>query len=311
MSDSDDDISLASSASDDFETIKKPKKEKVLSSKDKKVTDKKAKVESKAAAKSSSGPPQSCASSGAVPSITKDCSTSSSSITSTIDITRGPDITTESAAKKLIFAYLKRQNRPYSAIQIHDNLHKRIQKPTVERCLAAMCEQAGGLVCKEYGKAKIYFPDQSTLASSCSLSEMCELDLTISSTSSLVENLEQEEKKKRSYFEMLRKEPTDPDLDSVLSSATERLAEKEGRGGRVAVRIDPKRIEQTVKAHNKARATWRDRKNKCLEVVDIISDGMGKKSKVIMGEMGIETDEDCSVFLPEVVVDSSSRSNHK
>lgn len=80
------------------------------------------------------------------------------------DITRGANITTESAAKKLILQYLRLQNRPYSAIQIFDNLHKRIAKPTVERCLATLSEPDGGLRCKEYGKAKIFFFDQKNMS---------------------------------------------------------------------------------------------------------------------------------------------------
>jgi hypothetical protein len=47
------------------------------------------------------------------------------------DITKGNVISTESEAKKLILSYLTQQNRPYSAIQINDNLHNRIQKSTV------------------------------------------------------------------------------------------------------------------------------------------------------------------------------------
>ena len=79
------------------------------------------------------------------------------------DITNGPDITTDAAAKALIIKYLFKQNRPYSSIQIYDNLHKRIQKSCLERCFAVLCDSSlpHRLVCKEYGKSKIYFPDQS------------------------------------------------------------------------------------------------------------------------------------------------------
>ena len=89
------------------------------------------------------------------------------------DITRGPDVTTEPAAKKLVLKYLFNQNRPYSAIQIHDNLHKRIPKTLLERCLNVLCEDAGEtaqILCKEYGKAKIYFPNQHTLTSDFTVS---------------------------------------------------------------------------------------------------------------------------------------------
>ncbi len=82
------------------------------------------------------------------------------------DITRGPDITTESAARSLVSRYFLQQNRPYSALQVYENLHRRIAKGMVERVLNTLTESSTGpgmcrLQCKEYGKAKIYFPDQS------------------------------------------------------------------------------------------------------------------------------------------------------
>ena len=64
---------------------------------------------------------------------------------------------------------MKLQNRPYSAIQVHDNLHKRVQKTTVEKVLGLLSEQeeassgATLLRCKEYGKSKIFFYNQALL----------------------------------------------------------------------------------------------------------------------------------------------------
>ena len=87
------------------------------------------------------------------------------------DITRGPPVNSESQAKKLIVQYMKQQNRPYSAIQVFDNLHKRIPKSTVEKVLSVLSEQNSSsdgsegpvLRCKDYGKAKIYFYNQMQL----------------------------------------------------------------------------------------------------------------------------------------------------
>jgi hypothetical protein len=77
---------------------------------------------------------------------------------------QGPPATTDAAAKKLLLSYLKTTNRPFSLLQIHDNLHKRIQKASLERLLTVMSSE--GILCKEYGKAKVYFLDQNTLSSS-------------------------------------------------------------------------------------------------------------------------------------------------
>jgi hypothetical protein len=60
-------------------------------------------------------------------------------------------------------AYLRAQNRPYSAIQLHDNLHGRVNKALMESALAALVE--GGSVCrKDYGKAAIFWPAQGAFA---------------------------------------------------------------------------------------------------------------------------------------------------
>lgn len=130
------------------------------------------------------------------------------------DITRGPDINTEAAAKKLILLYLRQQNRPYSAIQIYDNLHKRITKPLIERVLNAItvandCD----LICKEYGKAKIYFIDQNTMTSNYTPAE---LDALIHDNSELKKEMDiavGEERRYKQQLQALMDEPSDDALD--------------------------------------------------------------------------------------------------
>ena len=56
---------------------------------------------------------------------------------------------------------MKQQNRPYSSIQVYDNLHHRISKPFVDKCLASLSEGEGSqLLMKQYGKASIFFFNQ-------------------------------------------------------------------------------------------------------------------------------------------------------
>ena len=75
------------------------------------------------------------------------------------DITKGPAVATEASAKKLIQQYMTLQNRPYSAIQVFDNLHGRVPKSTVQKVLDSLTS-TNVLNIKEYGKAKIYYVDQ-------------------------------------------------------------------------------------------------------------------------------------------------------
>lgn len=46
---------------------------------------------------------------------------------------KGPPASTPLEARNLVKDYMLQQNRPYSAIQIHDNLHGRVAKPQLQR----------------------------------------------------------------------------------------------------------------------------------------------------------------------------------
>lgn len=134
-------------------------------------------------------------------------------LSAVVDITQGPPVTTDTAAKKLIQQYMKQQNRPYSALQIHDNLHKRIPKATVERVLTNLSNPGEGLLCKEYGKMKIYFVDQSTLTTDFTEEQLDQLKGDNDDLKDQIEQLLLQEKEKRSNLAKLSTEPTDDDLD--------------------------------------------------------------------------------------------------
>lgn len=74
--------------------------------------------------------------------------------------------------------------------------------------------------------------------------------------------------------------------------------------------VDPREFDKAVKECNRTRGLWRDRKLACVEALDMISDSMNKKLKVVVGEMGIETDEEASTFLPAVLVERNNNNNN-
>ena len=115
--------------------------------------------------------------------------------------------------------YMKQQNRPYSAIQVHDNLHKRIQKPTVERCLATLAEDGGGLRCKEYGKAKIYFIDQKGMETESGQAQLDALDHESQVLKKEVAAAQEEERAKNAALVALQREPTDANLEKYVCAA--------------------------------------------------------------------------------------------
>ena len=62
-------------------------------------------------------------------------------------------------------------------------------------------------------------------------------------------------------------------------------------------------MEKAIKDHNNYRLLWRDRKLACVDALEIIADGMNKKVKVVMGDMGVDADDDVGVVLPPVIAE--------
>lgn len=58
--------------------------------------------------------------------------------------------------------YLRAQNRPYSIINIFDNLHGKVKKSDLQRALDSLAA-SGEIICKEFGKSQVYFCNQSNL----------------------------------------------------------------------------------------------------------------------------------------------------
>lgn len=58
--------------------------------------------------------------------------------------------------------YMRKTNRPYSLINIFDNLHGKVKKPVLLKMLEQLVVK-NKLTCKEFGKARIYLINQDLL----------------------------------------------------------------------------------------------------------------------------------------------------
>ena len=224
-----------------------------------------------------------------------------------IDITRGPDVPTEAAARKLISKYLNQQNRPYSAIQIYDNLHHRIVKSTVESvCDALSGGQTGaenGILCKEYGKSKLYYPDQRS-KSAASDTRLVQLDAELKDLAATVLSSQQAEQTLHSSVLALYAQATDADLDQIQrqqAAHVERLRVKVA--GLTGATLAPDACANAIRRHNWYRSKWIERKRAVMDLVFTLADGMEKKPTLLMDELGLITDEEMKTQVPAVMMD--------
>lgn len=213
-----DDISFVSSSSEI--SMKKTSKKKSPKKAAVPVT-KPSPKKSKTTPEKPSKPPQTTSSSAILPTKPSQSIPSNNPIPSLPTISmpgppsnfEGPPITTDASAKKLLLQYFKQQNRPYNALQLYDNLHKRIPKPTLDRVLTVLCHPGEGLLAKDFGKLKVYFLDQTILSTGFSNQE---LDSLVEENDDLIQEIQQKQHQCQQYKQELIRllaEPTDDLLD--------------------------------------------------------------------------------------------------
>lgn len=208
-------------------------------------------------------------------------------------------------ACKTISEYLRQQNRPYSVLQIFDNFHKRIGKGLVEQALEDRNLEKMNVRVKVFGKAKLYFYDQSKLQANFFQADLNNLDRDIAQLVNQIRSAEAEHKNAQSALRALTSEPTDADIDGQLAELEARVAEKAARAATISsAPIDPNALRDVVAQHNFFRKEWVARKRTVIDIVKDISDGSGKKTKDVVEMIGIETDEDngCT-SIPPIIPD--------
>ena len=88
-------------------------------------------------------------------------------------------------AYSAIKVYMEQQNRPYSIQNVLDNMHGRIHRKICQQVLDDLTDEKH-LVCKEFGKAKIYLANQANFAET-SLDQLAELDAQITGKKTILD----------------------------------------------------------------------------------------------------------------------------
>lgn len=202
-----------------------------------------------------------------------------------------------------VFSYLKDSSRPYSVNDIHNNLQKDfgLAKPAVQRALDAMTADAV-LREKVYGKQKVYFVDQSK-CTPVNSQEMVQLDEEVATVtaewqelSDTVRTLEAQANglcKEKSVADLRRESK---DLEKECQQLEEKLeALKKGSRG-----VDPVESRKVKDKLIRQVIEWRKRKRMATSSLDAILESVPKPKKALMEEMGIETDEDYDVVMPQL-----------
>ncbi|XP_043856622.1 homologous-pairing protein 2 homolog isoform X1 [Dromiciops gliroides] len=206
------------------------------------------------------------------------------------------------AAPGLVLSYLREQNRPYSAQDVFGNLQRDhgLGKAAVVKALEQLAQQ-GKIKEKVYGKQKIYFADQDEF-DTVSDTDLKGLDDEILSLTSKVQSVQQSCRHMEAELKELTSSLTTPEMCKEIEELKKECANYTERLNKIKAatnHVTPEEKEKVYQEKQKYHKEWRKRKRMATELFDAILEGYPKSKKQFFEEVGIETDEDYNVTLPD------------
>ena len=128
-----------------------------------------------------------------------------------------------------ILDYLNKQNRPYSHIQVFDNLHGAIKKSSVQSTLDAL-EAEGKIKAFVFGKTKLFVANQDNAAGVVQPldQEIAKLDEEIAKFGREEQGLRQAVSELENEIKQLESEPTTGEADTLIAKLEQETKEKRG-----------------------------------------------------------------------------------
>jgi len=208
-------------------------------------------------------------------------------------------MTSKRDPNKTIQEYLEKQNRPYSATDIFQNLHKEFGKTAVVKALESLAEQSK-VIEKTYGKQKVYGPCQEKFGD-IKPEELKALDTKAADLQEKLSKLKSEVHAQDSEISLFSKQMTTQELDNACKTLKERNMELTSKinkikNGRCLI---SKEDRQKIKVHTGKMVThWKKRKRMTTDMMDCILEGYPKTKKHLIDETGVETDEEIGIKIP-------------
>jgi 26S proteasome regulatory subunit (ATPase 3-interacting protein) len=220
----------------------------------------------------------------------------------------------EKDAPKVVLEYMNSQNRPYSLINVFDNLHGTVKRAALGRVLDALAA-SGQLQSKVYGKAKVFWPDQAQYGEITD--EMVSaLQAKATELASQAQTVSLERRMAEGTLARLKATVSTPDLvkqveqqEASVAALRERLAaceaaaaEREaGDGGATASSSAASRRPALVRGKDKPELqamlskfakAWKQRKRMVMDLAGQIEEGANMSRKKVLDKAGVETDEE-------------------
>ncbi|XP_076340606.1 homologous-pairing protein 2 homolog [Tachypleus tridentatus] len=205
----------------------------------------------------------------------------------------------ETLIMEAVLSYLSRQNRPYSVLDVFNNLNKEYGKTAVNKAIEQLA-QDGKITEKTYGKQKIYFANQSQYPD-VEENELNAMDAEIVTLSETLKEIQSSVRSKETLLQALTSSMITEDIEVKLRELNKdivNLKTKLNHLKSTTVYIEPVQKNKIYTENEKCIKEWRKRKRIANDVIEAILEGYPKGKKTLLEEIGIETDEDANVPVP-------------
>ncbi|KAK2833196.1 hypothetical protein Q5P01_017085 [Channa striata] len=201
----------------------------------------------------------------------------------------------------VILAYLNEKNRPYSAQDVFCNLQKQhgLGKTAVVKAMELLAIE-GKIKEKIYGKQKIYFADQAQFKD-VGDAELKAMDCQLSELNTEVLSLTQAGRQLDAELKELNSSLTTEEMMSEIQQLKEECSGYRARLEKIKSatnHVTPEEKEKVYKERNVYVKEWKKRKRLASDMINAILEGYPKSKKEFLDEVGVETDEDCKVVVP-------------
>lgn len=200
--------------------------------------------------------------------------------------------------EEAVLDYLNKQNRPYSATDIFNNMHKEVGKTAVVKALESLAEKKS-IHEKIYGKQKVYAPIQ-TQYGEYDESELKSMDQEILELNRELNDLRKQCKLQETTIGSLNSQITTKEAADKLETLKEECKlmksqitkiESESNG------VTPEMKDKIYKNNKEFIQSWKKRKRMAMDIINCILEGYPKSKKQLLEETGVETDEESGVSI--------------
>ncbi|CAG8484879.1 11329_t:CDS:2 [Paraglomus occultum] len=193
--------------------------------------------------------------------------------------------------EQLVVDYLRKQNRPYSATDIVNNLHGAITKTVAQKALNALAEK-GEVTHKPYGKQSVYVINQNQFELPSS-DDLASMDVKIDTLKTEIMEYTEKNKQLQSVLNGLNNSLTNEQIKERLKTLEDENKRNEERlnilrsGTKQVSSDDKKRIDASYEMNRKF---WKQRKKLFDDIFKTLMEYIPQKPQEFIEEIGIEED---------------------